>query len=60
MVILLNTYSIDRNAEGAWRLSAFVGEGAGEYLLTRSYYFTPKREAIRLFKEEMKREGARA
>jgi len=52
--------SIDRNAEGAWRLSAFVGEGAGEYLLTRNYYFTSKREAIRLFKEEIKREGARA
>jgi hypothetical protein len=43
---------IDKNKEGAWRISAFVGEGAGEYLLTRTYYFTPKREAIRLFKEE--------
>jgi len=52
--------SIDKNREGAWRLSAFIGEGAGEYLLTRSYYFYNKREAIRLFKEEIKREGGRA
>lgn len=42
--------SIDRNREGAWRISTFVGEGAGEYLLTRTYYFTPKSEAIRQFK----------
>ena len=44
--------SIDKNNQGAWRISAFVGEGVGEYLLTRTYYFTSKREAIRLFKEE--------
>ena len=52
--------NIDKNQEGAWRLSAFVGEGAGEYLLTKCYYFYTKREAIRLFKEELKREGGRA
>lgn len=52
--------NIHKNKEGAWRISQFVGEGAGEYLLTRVYYFTPKREAIRLFKQEIKREGARA
>ena len=52
--------SIDRNREGAWRLSAFVGEGIDEYLLTKTYYFYTKREAIRLFKEELKREGGRA
>ena len=46
--------TIDKNNQGAWRLSAFVGEGAGEYLLTRTYYFTSKREAIRLFKEEVR------
>ena len=46
--------SIDKNNQGAWRISAFVGEGAGEYLLTRTYYFTPKSEAIRLFKEEVR------
>lgn len=46
--------SIDKNREGAWRLSAFVGEGAGEYLLTRSYYFYTKREAIRQFKIDMR------
>ncbi len=42
--------SIDRNREGAWRISTFVGEGAREYLLTRCYYFYTKREAIRQFK----------
>ena len=52
--------SIDRNREGAWRISAFIGEGYDEYLLTRCYYFYTKREAIRQFKEDIKREGARA
>ena len=46
----------ERNREGAWVLSAFVGEGAGEYLLSRLYYFYTKKEATRLFKEEIKRE----
>ena len=50
--------SIDKNNEGAWRLSAFVGEGIDEYLLTKTYYFYTKREAIRLFKEELRREGS--
>jgi hypothetical protein len=44
--------TIDRNAEGAWRISGFVSEGGAEYLLTRVYYFHTKREAIRLFKKE--------
>lgn len=47
--------SIDKNNEGAWRLSAFVGEGIDEYLLTKTYYFYTKKEAIKLFKEEIKR-----
>ena len=42
--------SIDRNREGAWRISALVGEGIDEYLLTKTYYFYNKREAIRQFK----------
>jgi len=42
--------SIDKNNEGAWRISAFVGEGIDEYLLTKTYYFYNKREAIRQFK----------
>ena len=46
-----------RNQAGAWVLSAFVGEGAGEYLLTRTYYDYTKEQAAKLFKEEMKREG---
>jgi hypothetical protein len=46
--------SIDKNREGAWRISAFVGEGIDEYLLTKTYYFYTKREAIRLFKQQIK------
>lgn len=52
--------TIDKNAEGAWRISDIVGEGYGEYLLTRTYYFYTKREAIKQFKQDIKREGARA
>ena len=44
---------IDKNKEGAWRLSKLVRDSYGEYLMTRTYYFTPKQEAIRLFKEEI-------
>lgn len=52
--------SIDRNSEGAWRISDIVGEGAGGYLLTRTYYFYTRAQAIKQFKEDIKREGARA
>lgn len=45
-----------RNQAGAWVLSAFVGKGAGEYLLTRSYYGHTKRQAGEMFREEIKRE----
>ena len=54
---MIITYN--RNNEGALVLSAFVGEGAGEYLLTRTYYDYTKEQVAKLFKEEMKREGAR-
>lgn len=52
--------SIDKNAEGAWRISGLIGERGAEYWLTRTYYFYTKREAISLFKQEIKRERARA
>ena len=52
--------TIDKNSEGAWRISEFIGEGAGEYLLTRTYYFYTKAQAIKQFKQDIKREGARA
>lgn len=45
--------SIDKNREGAWRLSKLVKDNYGEYLLTRLYYFHTKREAIRQFKLEI-------
>jgi hypothetical protein len=35
---------------GAYVISAFVGEGAGEYLFTRTYYGYTKREAMAKFK----------
>jgi hypothetical protein len=35
---------------GAYVLSEFVGEGAGEYLFTRTYYFSTLREAKAQFK----------
>ena len=40
--------TIERNHEGAWVISAVVGQ----YLETRRYYGYTKREAITLFKEE--------
>ena len=44
---------IDKNSEGAWRLSKLVRDNYGEYLMTRTYYFYNKQEAIRLFKKEI-------
>lgn len=52
--------TIDKNSEGAWRISDLVGEGGGEYWLTRTYYFYTKAQAIKQFKQDIKREGARA
>lgn len=49
-----------RNNEGALVLSAFVGEGAGEYLLTRTYYDYTKEQAAKLFKEEIEIKRERA
>jgi len=40
--------TIDKNAEGAWRISDIIGG----YLVTRRYYGYTKREAIKLFKEQ--------
>lgn len=41
---------------GAYVISQFIGEGAGEYLFTRSYYGYTKREAIARFKQEIEGE----
>lgn len=46
-----------RNQAGAWVLSAFVGEGAGEYLLSRTYYDYTRAQAVKTFKEEIKKAG---
>lgn len=45
--------SIDKNSEGAWRISALVNG----YLMTRRYYFHTKTEAVDLFLSEV-RQGA--
>ena len=42
---------------GAYVLSDFVGEGAGEYLFTRTYYGYTLREAKTQFKQELESEG---
>ena len=42
---------IDKNREGAWRICDIVNG----YWETRVYYFYTKREAIRLFRKEMKK-----
>lgn len=46
--------TIDKNSEGAWRLSAFVGEGINQYLMTKTYYFHTKADAIKKFKIDLK------
>jgi ribosomal protein S19 len=39
---------------GAYVLSDFVGEGAGEYLFTRTYYGYTLKQAKALFKIEIR------
>ena len=50
---MIITYA--KNNEGALVLSAFVGEGAGEYLLTRTYYDYTREQAVKLFRKELKK-----
>jgi hypothetical protein len=42
---------------GAYVISAFVGEGAGEYLFTRTYYGYTLRDAKAQFKLALESEG---
>lgn len=42
---------------GAYVISAFVGEGAGEYLFTRTYYGYTLRDAKAQFKIAIAEEG---
>ena len=48
-MITKNELTIDRNSEGAWRVSAVVGG----YLETRRYYGHTKATAVYLFLDEM-------
>lgn len=47
--------TVEKLINGAIQISDFVGEGGGEYLLTRTYYGFTKQEAKQLFIKE--REG---
>jgi len=47
----------DKNAKGAWRLSGFIGEGASEYLITRTYFGYNKATALKMFKAEIEKAG---
>lgn len=50
--------SIERvRHSGAYVISDFIGEGAGEYLFTRTYYGYTLSEAKALFKLTIEREG---
>jgi hypothetical protein len=50
--------TIERVAHsGAYVLSAFVGEGAGEYLFTRTYYGYTLKQAKAQFKIALEGEG---
>jgi len=42
---------------GAYVISQFTGEGAGEYLFTRTYYGYTLKQAKALFKLAIEREG---
>jgi hypothetical protein len=47
--------TIERVAHsGAYVISDFVGEGGGEYLFTRTYYFCTLKEAKARFKIALK------
>lgn len=41
---------VEKNNEGAW----VVSDSIGGYLVTRRYYFYTKREAVRLFRQELR------
>jgi hypothetical protein len=43
--------NIERNREGAWAIYATTGNG---YLVQRQYAFYSKRDAMRLFRQELK------
>jgi hypothetical protein len=43
--------NIERNREGAWAIYATTNWG---YLIQRQYHFYSKRDAMRLFRQELK------
>lgn len=53
----MSAVTVDRNGEGAWRVSAFVRDGAEEWLETRTYYFFTKRDAVSAFRTCMRANG---
>lgn len=48
--------SITRNKSGTYTASAFVRDTEGEFLKSITYYYTPKRLIVKMFKETLKAE----
>ena len=55
----MSAYTVDRNAEGAWRVCALVDDGTGEWFHTETYYGYTRREVLPLFRRSVSSMGAR-
>jgi len=51
------SYTVDRNGEGAYRVTALVTEGAETWFYTSVFYGYGKREALTLYREYVKAQG---
>jgi len=51
------SYTVDRNAEGAWRVTALVTEGGEAWFYTSVFYGYGKREALTRYREHVKAQG---
>jgi len=52
-------YTIDRNAEGAWRVCALVDDGTGEWFHTETFYGYTRREIIPAYRRQLAANGWR-
>jgi len=51
------SYTVDRNAEGAYRVTALVTEGVETWFHTSVFYGYGKREALTRYREHVKTQG---
>jgi len=51
------TYTVDRNTEGAWRVTALVTEGGEAWFYSSVFYGYGKREALTRYREHVKAQG---